>query len=434
MNMNMYLLLRDNKQSGPYTCDQLREKGIKAYDLVWIEGKSAAWRYPSEIDELKAFAPIVEEQPFERFYKKPSVQEQQSGPRNSAPSSTVQQVNNDPVTKNIEKPAVSDNPSTPKKVYINFPASVTARSSNRDVPTENEKPVSVPSQVAVAATVTTQQSFPSSVEKKWNPDSQLKTAPSGYPVATKPNNRSLLTVLAAACILLIGVIIGLIFSYQSRIEKQKELEKLVAQMQLNQQQTETASNNSSSTPPVTDESQPDMPATESKPIDYSSSTASLGMPEQTTTGNAAPIRRKLNNDSKKEVSKTPSEQNESIVIPTVLTDVEKPVRTLESNRKSIFQKVSVENNKYKTGVLGGINNLELKLTNHSAFQLDEVEVDVRYLGSEGKVVKTQTVYFTNVAPGEHLSVRVPKSNRGVSVDYTVKKINTKELGVAIAGN
>jgi hypothetical protein len=110
------------------------------------------------------------------------------------------------------------------------------------------------------------------------------------------------------------------------------------------------------------------------------------------------------------------------------------VRTLESNRKSIFEKVTVENNKYKTGVLGGINNLELKLTNNSAFQLEEVEVDVKYLGSEGKVVKTQTVYFTNVAPGENLSLRVPKSNRGVSVSYSVKKINTKELGLAIAGN
>src|SRR5690606_7886270 len=36
----------------------------------WVEGKSAAWRYPSEIEELKPYAPAVEEQPFDRFYKK----------------------------------------------------------------------------------------------------------------------------------------------------------------------------------------------------------------------------------------------------------------------------------------------------------------------------------------------------------------------------
>ncbi len=40
--MNKYLLLRDNKQSGPYTVAEIIEKGIKPYDLVWLEGKSAA--------------------------------------------------------------------------------------------------------------------------------------------------------------------------------------------------------------------------------------------------------------------------------------------------------------------------------------------------------------------------------------------------------
>jgi len=70
--MTTYLLLRDNKPSGPYTFDELKEKGLKAYDLVWLEGKSAAWRYPCEVEELSAFAPMVEEQPFDRFFKKPS--------------------------------------------------------------------------------------------------------------------------------------------------------------------------------------------------------------------------------------------------------------------------------------------------------------------------------------------------------------------------
>lgn len=74
--MSTYLLLRDNKQSGPYTLDEITAKGFKKYDLVWVEHKSAAWRYPGEISELKAFAPIIEEQPFDRFYKKPSEETQ----------------------------------------------------------------------------------------------------------------------------------------------------------------------------------------------------------------------------------------------------------------------------------------------------------------------------------------------------------------------
>jgi hypothetical protein len=80
--MASYLLLRDNKESGPFSLDDLQRLGFKPYDLVWVEGKSAAWRYPGELPELKPFAPIVEEQPFDRFYKKPTEQKADSTPIN----------------------------------------------------------------------------------------------------------------------------------------------------------------------------------------------------------------------------------------------------------------------------------------------------------------------------------------------------------------
>jgi hypothetical protein len=69
VRMNNYLLLRNNKETGPFSYEELVKLGLKQYDLVWVEGKSAAWRYPGEIDELKQFAPPVEEQPYDRFYK-----------------------------------------------------------------------------------------------------------------------------------------------------------------------------------------------------------------------------------------------------------------------------------------------------------------------------------------------------------------------------
>lgn len=68
--MKQYILLRDNKEQGPFSGDEMLKLGFKKYDLIWVEGKSAAWRYPGEIEEFKAFAPPVEEQPFDRFYKK----------------------------------------------------------------------------------------------------------------------------------------------------------------------------------------------------------------------------------------------------------------------------------------------------------------------------------------------------------------------------
>lgn len=58
--MKEYLLLRNNKESGPYSLDELKQLGLKAYDLVWIENKSYSWKYPSEINELAIFAPALE--------------------------------------------------------------------------------------------------------------------------------------------------------------------------------------------------------------------------------------------------------------------------------------------------------------------------------------------------------------------------------------
>jgi len=121
--MNQYLLLRDNKQSGPYTAQELAAKGIKPYDLVWQEGRSAAWRYPSEIEELKAFAPVVEEQPYDRFYKKPGEQAGETTTATKAQSTTEQQPvaqatnaaqESQPVSNQVEQ-AVA------KHIYVTMP-------------------------------------------------------------------------------------------------------------------------------------------------------------------------------------------------------------------------------------------------------------------------------------------------------------------------
>lgn len=58
--MKEYLLLRNNTESGPYSLDELKVMGLKAYDLIWIENRSFSWKYPAEINELAVFAPPLE--------------------------------------------------------------------------------------------------------------------------------------------------------------------------------------------------------------------------------------------------------------------------------------------------------------------------------------------------------------------------------------
>lgn len=51
--MRSYLLLRDNEQSGPYSREELASIRLRSLDLVWENGGSESWKYPTEIDELK---------------------------------------------------------------------------------------------------------------------------------------------------------------------------------------------------------------------------------------------------------------------------------------------------------------------------------------------------------------------------------------------
>ena len=120
--MATYILLRNNKEEGPYTLNDLLSKGLKAYDLVWIEGRSAGWRYPSEIEELKAYAPVVEEQPYDRFYKKPSEQTQ-----------TVSSVT---TTIESNEPAVISQPSLTSNQFIQH-----SFSEDKQQETKKEEPI-----------------------------------------------------------------------------------------------------------------------------------------------------------------------------------------------------------------------------------------------------------------------------------------------------
>jgi hypothetical protein len=47
-----YLLLRNNKQSGPYTIDELIKQQLKPTDLIWTEGHSQSWMHPYEMEEF----------------------------------------------------------------------------------------------------------------------------------------------------------------------------------------------------------------------------------------------------------------------------------------------------------------------------------------------------------------------------------------------
>jgi len=58
--MKKYVLVRDNKQFGPYSLEEIKAAELRPSDLVREEHFSTEWQYPNQITELKHY---VKEQP-----------------------------------------------------------------------------------------------------------------------------------------------------------------------------------------------------------------------------------------------------------------------------------------------------------------------------------------------------------------------------------
>src|SRR6476620_850347 len=50
----VYLLLRKNQQTGPYTFEELLQQQLVPTDLIWVEGKSTSWLDPVELTTFRA--------------------------------------------------------------------------------------------------------------------------------------------------------------------------------------------------------------------------------------------------------------------------------------------------------------------------------------------------------------------------------------------
>lgn len=110
----VYLLLRDNKQSGPYSLDELVQLGLRPFDLVWVEGRSSGWAYPSEINTLKPYVPgapaSVQQQSTESMPSTPPTYTPADTVTSSSPKEIPQ-----PKSVFVSLPGKGAQPVTPKK-------------------------------------------------------------------------------------------------------------------------------------------------------------------------------------------------------------------------------------------------------------------------------------------------------------------------------
>lgn len=482
--MSSYLLLRNNKESGPYSLPELLNFGLKAYDLVWVNGKSAAWRYPSELDELRQHAPQVEEQPFDRFYKKPSEEKKIEEKRAEEKNEPVE-IEALPVKEVLYQPrpaSETDKKFMPgKSVFVTLPGMAKQVEEKKAVPDPRYEPrqqnqayndepryepkqhVATPIPDAIAETIKITEN-PATAKLKYSQpldeikemyvrtlqDRKSRIARKGFWI------KNLKRAAVVAALIGLGVLAGFIIKPRSAKEKAlaqqlpQPAEKKEVLTEQSSDQANTATEEQANSQPTQQEITPvKNPQTQEKKNKVS-------QPAETPSNPPAmieePIRKKTESpvSSRKQEqvgdkeSYMPSEKNavtgertrsvrdNSNAEPT--TEEKISYRSKESspvsfNRKNNLDAIAtVSSNAYKIVAFGGIRNLELTVTNHSNAVLDNVIVELQYLKPSEQPLKTENIRFRSIAPDESLTMRIPDTNRGIKVLYKIISIDDRVAG------
>ena len=453
--MANYLLLRNNKESGPHSLDDIIQLGLKPYDLIWVQGRSAAWRYPSEVEELKSIAPAVEEQPFDRFYKKTEEKK-------------------DPIAIGLQLPIVSEEHRKyetqvvkpeyekyiPKKsVYVTMPGqkNTAAKEPIKETlpitPVQPQPTITI-SENPAAAQIKYSQPLDEIKEMyvKTLHDRKQKIARKGFWLQNLKKAAALLSLVVA------GLIIG--YFIKSNKGGQKEI---------------ALQSNGAVTQPVRSEPPQVINPDTIKANTSTSDVNTLASPQEPTqplhqpTGGFVnkpqqqdkPVEFKklsdpANENVKKEIETNASENKITNSLGLAPQNLEADISTGERNRKvrsantentntvaiekkSILPEelsglVSVKSNEYKKVAFGGIRDLQLTVVNESKYILENVIVELQYIKPNELPLKTENIQFTSIAPNATSTVRVPDTNRGIKVVFRIINVKKRHADERVADN
>ena len=368
---NSYIVRRDNKESTALSFEQLQEIGLRETDLIWVECQSMDWRSPFEIAELKNLV---------------SADCADSKKDNTGKSASQERPNygnlskNQPYLKRLEKY------SHPGHVSI---------SKLEKTPGELQANSGSPTKLINAAQIENAQGV--------------------------RRNKSILTVHLPKRVKKIALYTGLIMTGALLMLL---VENLGGKESPEAAQKEALPAKNAVSPPAQPELQNDTgKITEANIL-------SPGMLKENNSDITAGEQKKIFTHS----NRIPLKTNATAETPDSTTDkIEKntnPVAEIKVKPVTIADispKIDLKANDYNVGAFGGIRNLKMTLQNGSAYLLDKVTVELKYVNPDGNIIKTEQLYFQNVPPQNATTIKVDKSKRGVKVEYNITNIECKAL-------
>jgi len=389
---NSYILLRDKKESTALSIEELQEIGLKKTDLIWVECQSMDWRSPFEIAELKDLISAGNSED-----KKNSTGELIS---QKAPSrgdqlykKTAVKTRTEHFIKNLEKYG------HPVRVIL-------SGSEKKEIDFRSDKNFSP---LEIEGRHLTNQ----------GQNEQRSKSAFAFQISKQVKKMALYTGLVLTGALLMLLIMNL-----------KNKKSIV------DQQTKAQPEKHAAVPPGLPGFVNDTSAIAASPI-----SEPVSLTEKNSVREVKEHKKRVRDTNNilliagatSANQDSSNNKNDKNVKPVADMTVKLPTIA------DISSKIGLEANDYNVGALGGIRNLKMTLLNRSRYLLDKVTVELRYLNPDGKIIKTEKLYFQNVQPQDITSLQVNKSKRGVKVEYQVTNIECmaisgRQTGLADPGN
>jgi hypothetical protein len=417
----VYLLLRSNQQNGPFSLDELLQFDLKPHDLVWVEGRSAGWYYPQEIEALR---------PHLSFLKKSS-----------------ELIIGNAVPLVVAKPSEA----TAKKIFVSMPATAVAK----------EAPVSKESAPQASSFEKTEAVF----SKQVQPDAEeVKTTYAkslgevetdymnwAYQKTTKKKTAATGKGMLIACLLVAVAAFawwGLQSSennnlketvatqstlpvLQSEVPAEDNLEPETATeteepVSFKKQKTQKVITVSKQTlpkqlPHQASESTTNLPSTSAnkqEPVPVATEEASSAPTEKAepVTAEAPKEKKKLREKIADLFKKNPTEKGEEA----------KPVEEENGRRQatrreagsSLVQMVAVKFDIPNDWMMG-INGAKATLSNRSSEVLAKAVVEVVYYNDDNDVLMKKTIFFANIKSKQSQTVSVPDHQTATRLEYNI---------------
>lgn len=378
----IYLLLRNNKQSGPFTKEELLQQALRKHDLIWVEGRSAGWRSPEEIAEL-----ATEPQP-------------------SSQKPTHSQTIQTPVTTVRENSA--------KHIYISLPSGI---------PPMKEPETPAPPETAGVNEEEKQESFEERVLRM-----QQRVAAYNNSSAAPENKEQVETKYARS-------LDDIKEEYASWLHRQKKRKtRFHAKPMLTGAAALFAIAVVSFFILRSEDAASPAAALQGPGLQVAASNISQ----------AAAVEEKIPAASKKTESKKPVDKKETGASRKIASVKNQPTRSAadKSTRAShpvmakkepeteepalpLSRQIRIFGNDIKK-VRKGIGDFQLTVQNNSRQSLKVVAVDVFYFGSNGRQLQKKTMYFSNLSPHRSLSLTAPGHKKATAVQYKLGLVSSDQ--------